>query len=100
MAESGDAEAQFQVARSYYIGDGVEEDEEEAVVWYRKAARKGHAEAMYRLGVCYYLGAGVAENGARAMEWFKKSAAAGFKKAQKTLEDIKKGRVIPWNLNC
>ena len=38
-AEQGDAEAQFQMGRSYYYGDdGVTQDYAKAVEWYRKAA--------------------------------------------------------------
>ena len=66
---------------------GVEKDEEEAVKWYRKAARKGHIEAMYKMAECYYLGTGVAENYARAKSWYQKAADAGHKEAKKKLKN-------------
>ncbi len=73
-AENGDAESQFQVGRSYFIGDGVEDDEEEAVHWYEEAAENGHIEAMYELGQCYSLGMGVEEDEEEAVSWYRKAA--------------------------
>ena len=73
-AENGDAESQYQVGLSYYTGDGVEEDEEEAVYWYEEAAENGHVEAMYELGQCYSLGIGVEEDEEEAVSWYRKAA--------------------------
>ena len=73
-AENGDAESQFQVGRSYFIGDGVDDDDEEAVYWYEKAAENGHVEAMYELGQCYSLGMGVEEDEEEAVSWYRKAA--------------------------
>ena len=44
-AESGDAEAQYEVGNIYYFGKGVPVDHEKANQWYRKAADKGHRYA-------------------------------------------------------
>lgn len=41
----GHPEAQFKVARCYQNGTGVEKSEENALVWYKKAAEQGNAEA-------------------------------------------------------
>ena len=49
----GHPEAQFEVARCYQNGMGVEKNEENAVVWYKKAAEQGNAEAQCALGECY-----------------------------------------------
>ncbi len=43
-AEAGDAEAQNNLALRYDFGQGVPEDDAEAVWWYRLAADQGHAE--------------------------------------------------------
>ena len=48
-AESGDAEAQYQLGLRYAKGDGVEEDQWEAVDWLRKAAKQGHKPARDEL---------------------------------------------------
>lgn len=44
-AELGDVESQFRLGESYDNGDGVSEDESEAIKWYSKAAEQGHVEA-------------------------------------------------------
>ena len=49
-AELGDAGAHYQLADSYYYGEGVERDEEKAVYHYEKAAMGGHHLARYNLG--------------------------------------------------
>ncbi|MEI7993725.1 MAG: SEL1-like repeat protein [Methylococcaceae bacterium] len=41
LAEQGNAEAHFELAKMHYIGGGVQEDDEKAVFWYRKAAHEG-----------------------------------------------------------
>lgn len=45
----GHPEAQFEVARCYQNGTGVEKNEENAVVWYKKAAEQCDAEAQCAL---------------------------------------------------
>ncbi len=50
-AEQGDAAAQFNLGVMYSFGDGVLQDDKEAVRWYRKSAEQGVAEAQYNLGV-------------------------------------------------
>ena len=52
-AEQGDAIAEFLVGSSYQRGSGVKKDINQAVEWYRKAARKGNKQAqdsLKRLG--------------------------------------------------
>lgn len=49
VAEQGDAEAQFNLGKCYYHGDGVNRDLKEAVYWFRKAAEQGHVKAQEAL---------------------------------------------------
>jgi len=44
-ARKGDAEAEFNLARCYETGDGIEKNIIEAVRWYLKAADQGKVEA-------------------------------------------------------
>jgi len=44
-AEQGDANAQFNVGRSYFTGQMVTQNYTKAVEWFGKAATQGHAEA-------------------------------------------------------
>ena len=67
------------------MGGGVDEDEEEAVEWYRKAAEQGHAEAQDELARCYDYGWGVGEDEEEAVEWYRKAAEQGYRPAIDTL---------------
>ncbi len=49
VAQQGDAGAQFLLGSRYDHGQGVTEDDAEAVRWYRLAAEQGHASAQYYL---------------------------------------------------
>ena len=46
----------------YSEGRGVEQDYEEAVKWYRKAAEAEHAQAQAILGFIYFKGQGVEQD--------------------------------------
>jgi TPR repeat protein len=46
MAQAGDAEAQNQLARMYYFGDGVRQDDKQAAFWIKKSAGQGFAYAQ------------------------------------------------------
>jgi TPR repeat protein len=48
-ADTGDAEAQFQLGNSYCCGDGGFYDTAQAVEWWCKAAAQGHAAAKDKL---------------------------------------------------
>ena len=70
----------------YSNGRGVEQDDEEAVRWYRQAAEAGHPRGMYRLGRGYELGQGVPENRADAIQWYQRAADLGDELAIAALE--------------
>ena len=46
----------------YTKGEGVPENDTEAVKWYRMAAEQGIASAQYNLGVMYANGQGVPQD--------------------------------------
>ena len=52
-AERGDAQAQFMLGSFYYTGLYGVQDTDEAILWYKKAAKQGYIEAYYQLGVVY-----------------------------------------------
>lgn len=79
----GHPEAQFKVARCYQNGTGVEKSEENAVVWYKKAAEQGNAEAQCVLGGCfYYQTLGVEKDDKEARKWYEAAATQGNVTAQ------------------
>ena len=61
-AEQGFAEAQYELGECYYYGNGIDENETEAVKWYQKAAEQGDTDAQFALGKCYFYGNGIEEN--------------------------------------
>ena len=76
-ADQGVAAAQVNLGVMYATGEGVPEDDAEAVRWYRLAADQGHVEAQYSLGVAYADGRGVPEDTAEALRWWRLAADQG-----------------------
>ena len=66
----------------YSKGEGVPQDDVEAVKWWREAAEQGFAEAQFRLGVMYHLGEGVPQDYVEAAKWWRKTAEQGDADAQ------------------
>ena len=52
-AEQGYTEAQYNLGRCYYNGEGVSQDYTQAVYWWSKAAEQGNADAIELLKVYY-----------------------------------------------
>ena len=88
LAEQGDAPAQNNLGFMYARGEGVPEDDVEAVKWYRLAAEQGDATAQTNLGVMYAIGAGLRQNNVRAYAWFSVAAAQGDEDARSNRDII------------
>jgi TPR repeat protein len=63
----------------------VEQDDKQAVIWYRKAAEQGDAEAQNNLAVMYANGKGTIQDKEQAVFWFHKAADQGEAMAQLNL---------------
>jgi len=48
-AENGNAEAQCRLGAMYQLGLGIERDEEQAIIWYRRAGEQGNGIANNNL---------------------------------------------------
>ena len=94
LAELGMAAAQYDLALMYGNGEGVPENDAEAVKWYRKAADQGYADAQLNLGNMYAKGEGVPENDIRAYVWWSMAKTQGNTKAAGNL-DILKPKMTP-----
>jgi hypothetical protein len=81
-AGQGNAEAQFGLGAMYHNGQGVTQNYNQAVLWYRKAANQGNAEAQFNLGLVYAKGQGVEEDANQSLLWFRKAADKGRAEAQ------------------
>lgn len=87
VAEQGDAGAQNNLGLMYDNGEGVPEDDAEAVRWYRLAAGQGHALAQLNLGAMYAKGEGVPEDDIiQAYAWYSIAAAQGEESAEENKE--------------
>ena len=82
LAEEGDAQAQYYLGIMYTNGEGVPEDDRQAVYWFQKSARQGNSQSQYHLGILYANGTGVPEDDPQAVNWFRKSAEQGDARAQ------------------
>lgn len=78
--------AQYVLGVCYEFGNGgAEQNVEEAVKWYQKAAEHGHLVAQTNLGACYEQGDGVEKNLPEAVKWYRKAAYGGHARAQVNL---------------
>jgi TPR repeat protein len=80
-AESGDAQAQFEMGRAYEDGKGVPQDDDRAVEWFRKSAEQENAQAQNSLGAMYAEGRGVQREKEEAVRWYRKAAKRGLPEA-------------------
>jgi TPR repeat protein len=76
-ARQGDPMAEAELGWRYHLGQGVTQDQAEAVRWLRKAADQGNAYAEDGLGNAYYLAQGVTKDYGQAFVWFHKAAEQG-----------------------
>ncbi|MGA1825982.1 MAG: tetratricopeptide repeat protein [bacterium] len=74
-ARKGGVEAQYQLAKAYENGEGVNKDFDEALKWYKQAASNGYPPAQIDLGWFYQEGYGVTQNSQKAIEWYAKAVA-------------------------
>jgi TPR repeat protein len=95
-AENGEVTTQFNLGVMYNTGQGVPQDDKQAVKWWRLAADQGYAGAQYTLGVMYYEGQGVPQDDKQAVKWWRLAADQGDGKAQYYLGAMyAKGRGVP-----
>jgi eukaryotic-like serine/threonine-protein kinase len=62
--------------------DGVPQDNDEAAIWFKKAAAQGLAKAQKNLGDMYFFGRGQDKDYKQAMLWYSKAADQNFADAQ------------------
>ena len=58
-----------------------EENNKDAVKWFKRSASKGFIPAFFALGLCYYFGNGVRKNKKEALKFFKRAAKYGYAEA-------------------
>ena len=80
-AELGNAEAQCKIGDCYYLGQGVDEDNNKAFIWYKKSADQGYAKAIYHIGGAYMHGTGVQRDYKMAEKYLLSAAYKGCEDA-------------------
>jgi TPR repeat protein len=58
FADSGDSEAQFELAGLFSTGQGVQQSDEQCALWMETAASRGHTTAMFKVLVVVVTGFG------------------------------------------
>ena len=99
-ATQGEQDAQanqyFQLGLMYEAGDGLPQNDVEAVRWYHLAALRGNASAQVNLGWMIREGRGISRNDVDAVKWFRRSAAQGHPAGQVQLGYMyEQGRGVP-----
>lgn len=94
LAEQGNAQAQIKLGWMYERGQGVPQNDQEAVKWYRKAAQLGYAEAQSSLGAMYFEGKGVPQDNVRAYIWFDLAVQRYLRQGGKNMETTQRRDAI------
>ena len=82
-AERGDLNALVNMAYIYRNGvNGVQQDKNEALKWYLRAAERGHANSQAYVGHAYLTGNGIEIDKRKAAMWLEKASAQGDTSAQ------------------
>jgi GAF domain/Sel1 repeat/PilZ domain len=77
LADQGDAAAQFALGVRYETGDGVPQDDQEAVHWFNKAAEQDDPGAQGMLGAYYSAGRSIPADPVKAYFWSILAKAGG-----------------------
>ncbi|RJX32827.1 MAG: sel1 repeat family protein [Oxalobacter sp.] len=103
-AQKGDKEAQYQLSRLYFEGNGVDQSDKKGAYWVRKAAEGGYPLALGDLGMMYALGVMCRKDNVEALKWLtlcEKYDCSGpgiryMKDLQETMkpEDIQKAKQL------
>ena len=85
-AEAGDAHAQSTLGLMYHRGGrDLQQDDGEAIKWFRLAAQQRDPVAEFNLGVMYSDGEGVPQDNAEAAKWYRLAADQGDARAEYNL---------------
>ena len=74
LADAGDIEAQFCLARFYWEGIYYEQNNKKAIYWYEKTAENGHPFSQFWLGNNYINGTKTEIDDKKAFYWYEKAA--------------------------
>jgi TPR repeat protein len=88
MTDQGNANEQYNLGVMCAYGQGVTQDYQEALKWFRLSAAQGNLEAQGDLGAMYQAGFGVPQDYAQAMMWYLIAKAGGTTLADQNLQQL------------
>jgi len=90
LALQNNTEAQYNLAFMYFSGEGIPQDDEKAVFWFKQAAKSAHAGAQDTLAYLYLHGRGLDADRIQAYAWYSVAAENGIFLAKNISESLKK----------
>lgn len=92
-AEQGFPDAELALSSWYLSGASnvLQQSDQDAYCWARKAAERGHAKALYQVGNYHEIGIGVDIDTNEAVRWYMLAATKGNKRAARRLNELKRG---------
>ena len=81
-------QAQLALGLKYLHGQGVAQNDMEALLWLRKAGEQGQAEAQYQLGNLHREGKGTPRDLLQASKWYRKAAERGHLEAKRSFKEL------------
>lgn len=92
----GNSQAQYELGKLFYTGQGVDKDYFNAREWWIESALQGNLDAQQKLGYLYSEGLGVERDFEKAKLWYSKAAKQGHAEAQTLLGSLyHEGNRIP-----
>ena len=88
IAQSGDAQAQYELGAFYFDGKNTTRDLNQALSYFEQASLQGHADAQYKLGMMFARGEGVAANNVQAYILLKMAAVNGAEDALDEADEV------------
>ena len=85
LAADGNGEAAFYLGRMYQFGDGVPENQSQALTWFRNSADLGYADGYFVSGQMYEKGLGTPQDYDRAFASYQAASDMGHMDALKRL---------------
>jgi len=89
LADSGDADAQYNIGWMYLNGYGLRVNDSNALQWWQLASEQGHTDASFSIGMLYSLGEGkVSKDMNLAVDFYLLAAKEGQEDAISLLKSM------------
>lgn len=89
FAESGNADAQYNIGWMYLNGYGLRVNDSLALEWWKKASSQGHSDASFSIGMLYSMGEGkVPKDSNKAIDYYLLALEAGHEDARTMLQSM------------